>query len=281
MGNRLLLGGCLQTALMQKSRNLGPWVPRGEGPDIPPLQMPSTSVADVSVTQSQEVVNGNTAHDLGTVTGTNSTPRTTDVVPVPDMHHPGSQENIVDSFVDHDAVISYLLPMKAFQGIVNMIPDTHPYAKLALYTLSWAAKALIAQMNMDQSVVDLLSKISHVYASIKEEFLMNVAQMKESLMAISRLVINCVRFIQSYAEIKSFWNCTRKNVLYETNKIISTCNNVFDVLMQWSGGMMKLDTHFVVKKVLDDMSHILDGIHAGSLLVESLSIIQHLQPHLM
>lgn len=135
-------------------------------------------------------------------------------------------------------------------------------------------------MNMDQSVVDLLSKISHVYASIKEEFLMNVAQMKESLMAISRLVINCVRFIQSYAEIKSFCklsffdsglnshffklgNCTRKNVLYETNKIISTCNNVFDVLMQWSGGMMKLDTHFVVKMVLDDMSHILDGIHAG------------------
>lgn len=45
------------------------------------------------------------------------------MVPVPDMHHPGSQENIVDSFVDHDAVISYLLPMKAFQGIVNMIPD--------------------------------------------------------------------------------------------------------------------------------------------------------------
>lgn len=56
-------------------------------------------------------------------------------------------------------------------------------------------------MNVDQSVVDLLSKVSHVYVFMKEESLM---KMKEPLMAISRLVINCVRFIQSYAEIKSF-----------------------------------------------------------------------------
>jgi len=58
---------------------------------------------------------------------------------------------------------------------------------------------------MDESVVALLSKISHVYAFLIEDHTVaNVAQIKEPLSEISKLMPNCVAFIQSYSKTKSF-----------------------------------------------------------------------------
>jgi len=58
---------------------------------------------------------------------------------------------------------------------------------------------------MDESVVALLSKISHVYAFLIEDHTVaNVAQIKEPISEISKLMSNCVVFIRSYSKTKSF-----------------------------------------------------------------------------
>jgi len=69
------------------------------------------------------------------------------VVPVTDVHHPGDQEDAVDSVVDHDTIISYLQPIKAFQGNVNMISGvcciTHP-----VYTAHTSLDSSICQASI-------------------------------------------------------------------------------------------------------------------------------------
>ena len=58
---------------------------------------------------------------------------------------------------------------------------------------------------MDESVVALLSKISHVYAFlIEDRTVANVVQIKEPLSEISKLMPNCVVFVQSYSKMKNF-----------------------------------------------------------------------------
>ncbi|KAG6329902.1 hypothetical protein ID866_9185, partial [Astraeus odoratus] len=70
---------------------------------------------------------------------------------------------------DIDTVIPCLQPLKVFDSIINKISDIHPYAKLALSVLSAAAQAILNQTNIDQSVIDLLQKISHVYTFLVDD----------------------------------------------------------------------------------------------------------------
>ena len=71
---------------------------------------------------------------------------------------------------------------------------------------------------MDESVVALLSKISHVYAFLIEDHIVaNVAQIKEPLSEISKLIPNCVVFIQSYSKTKSFCMSYSLEVQCSTN----------------------------------------------------------------
>ena len=85
---------------------------------------------------------------------------------------------------------------------------------IALYLI--CGQTIIAQNTMDESVVALLSKISHVYAFlIEDRTIANVVQIKEPLSEISKLIPNCALFIQSYSKMKSFcmsYLCSRFNV---------------------------------------------------------------------
>lgn len=58
---------------------------------------------------------------------------------------------------------------------------------------------------MDQSVHDLLDKISRVYAFlIGDGILAKVTQMKELLSKISDLTLECVQFVKEYSENENF-----------------------------------------------------------------------------
>ena len=163
-------------------------------------------------------------------------------------------------------------------GLLRYVPNIYGYR------LDWIksyGQALMTQMNIDQSMVGLLSKISQVYAFIIEEALINIGQIKEPVMAISKLISTCVRFIQSYPEARTFCMLLlkvnsslgshffyqgvnlRKNVLHETNKVVFIYSNALDVLMQQCWGIIKLDLPVSVNRLLDDISHILDDIYAG------------------
>jgi len=127
---------------------------------------------------------------------------------------------------------------------------------------------------MDESVVALLSKISHVYAFLIEDHTVaNVAQIKEPLSEISKLMPNCVVFIQSYSKTKSFcmshshlrfnvWlishegQRTMKNVLSETNTAITTYGNALDVLTQQCRDFMYRDTWVAVQGLAAKADHI-------------------------
>jgi len=128
---------------------------------------------------------------------------------------------------------------------------------------------------MDESVVALLSKISHVYAFLIEDHTVtNVAQIKQPLSEISKLMPNCVVFIQSYSKTKSFcmsysylsfnvWlislyegQRTMKNVLSETNTAITTYGNALDVLTQQCRDLICRDTWVAVHGLVDKVDHI-------------------------
>ena len=128
---------------------------------------------------------------------------------------------------------------------------------------------------MDQSVVALLSKISHVYVFlIEDRTVANIVKIKEPLSEISNLVPKCVAFIQSYSKTKSFcmsyshlsFNTqlmspcegqrTKKNFLAETDTAIATYGNALDVLTQQCRDLISRDTWVVVHGLVDKADHI-------------------------
>ena len=216
--------------------------------------------------------------------------------------------NTCQSVVDQlDTVNSCLRPIKVFVSVVQTISNVRPLSfgtrvtKLRLdspicetsfmrtimgrsgtsqsYTklhyISICGQTIIAQSTMDQSVVALLPKISHVYVFLIEDHTVaNIAQIKELLSEISKLTHKCVAFIQSYSETKSFcvsssylsFNIrlmslyegqrTMKNVLSETNTAITTYGNALDVLIQQCWDLISRDTLIAVHGLVDKADHI-------------------------
>ncbi|KAG6330059.1 hypothetical protein ID866_9031, partial [Astraeus odoratus] len=142
--------------------------------------------------------------------------------------------NTATSTLDEvDAVTACLRPLRAFDSIINKISEIHPYAKLALSTLSWAAKAILNQTNLDQAVVDLLQKISHVYAFLVDDnTLLKIDLIRKPLGELAKLVPKCVQFIQAYAKTKSFWGRLGSNAFSDSGNTVATYNKALDVLTQ-------------------------------------------------
>jgi len=216
--------------------------------------------------------------------------------------------NTCQSAVDQlDTVNSWLQPIKVFISVVQTISNVRPlsfgvlvtklcldspicktsfmctimgrsgisqsYTRLHIYLIG--RQTIIAQSTMDESVVALLSKISHVYTFLIEDHtITNVAQIKEPLSEISKLMPNCVVFIQSYSKTKSFcmsysylsFNVrlislyegqrTMKNVLSETNTAITTYGNALDVLTQQCRDLICRDTWVAVHGLAAKADHI-------------------------
>ncbi|KAG6334914.1 hypothetical protein ID866_4175 [Astraeus odoratus] len=140
----------------------------------------------------------------------------------------------VNSGLDQtDVITTYLQPLRVFDNVINRISEIHPYAKLALSTLSWAAQAILNQTNLDQSVVDLLSKIGHVYAFVMEDdTILKIDIIRVPLGELAKLVLKCVEFIETYAKAKSFWKRLKDNAFSDSSNMVATYNNSLDVWTQ-------------------------------------------------
>jgi len=65
------------------------------------------------------------------------------------------------------------------------------------------------QVNLDQSISDLLLKVQNVYEFLLEEnILSNLDMMKNTLARIAQVISNCAQFIKNYSEMKSFCTLT-------------------------------------------------------------------------
>lgn len=83
------------------------------------------------------------------------------------------QSTVKDSPVDLEAAYNfqdtYLQPLRIFDGVIRTLAEVHPYAKLALSVLSWAAKIILAQADRDTAILGLLQKLGDVYGFITED----------------------------------------------------------------------------------------------------------------
>ncbi|KAG2113852.1 uncharacterized protein F5147DRAFT_787911 [Suillus discolor] len=128
---------------------------------------------------------------------------------------------------------NYLQPLKIFDSAIDKITDVHPYAKMALGVLSVAAKIILAQAERDESVDRLLQKLDEVYGFItRDENLSKVKSMHDVIGKIAQQTLECARFIREYSETKSFWKRAGKNIIKETDDIITQYNAALDGLMQ-------------------------------------------------
>ncbi|KAG6328031.1 hypothetical protein ID866_11058 [Astraeus odoratus] len=151
---------------------------------------------------------------------------------------------------DIDTVIPCLQPLKVFDSTINKISDIHPYAKLALSVLSSAAQAILDQTNRDQSVIDLLQKISHVYTFLLEDnTLAKINLIQQPLGKLAKLVQGCVEFIQTYAKTKNFWGRLGKNVFSDSSNTMATYNKALDVLTQQCRDLILGTIHHTVETV--------------------------------
>ncbi|KAG1904384.1 uncharacterized protein F5891DRAFT_1275928 [Suillus fuscotomentosus] len=132
-----------------------------------------------------------------------------------------------------DFQTNYLQPLKIFDSVIAKIADVHPYAKMALGVLSAAAKIILAQAKRDESMDRLLQKLDEVYGFItRDENLSKVESMHNVIGKIAQQTLECARFIREYSETKSFWKRVGKNIIKETDDIITQYNAALDSLMQ-------------------------------------------------
>ncbi|KAG6328301.1 hypothetical protein ID866_10788 [Astraeus odoratus] len=149
-----------------------------------------------------------------------------------------------------DAVAAYIQPLRVFDNVVNKISEVHPYAKVALSILSLAAQVwhiclqilatrltfvqtILNQEDLDQSVIDLLYKIGHVYSFVVEDnTLLHIGLIVVPLTKLATVILQCVQFIQDYAETKGFWGRLGKNILSDSSRMIVVYNKDLDTLIQ-------------------------------------------------
>ncbi|KAG2092300.1 uncharacterized protein F5147DRAFT_779695 [Suillus discolor] len=69
----------------------------------------------------------------------------------------------------YDFQDTYLQLLRIFNNVIGMLAEVHPYAKMVLGVLSWAAKVILAQADRNTAILNLLQKSCDVYAFITED----------------------------------------------------------------------------------------------------------------
>ncbi|KAG6325881.1 hypothetical protein ID866_13208, partial [Astraeus odoratus] len=182
---------------------------------------------------------------------------------------------VMNSGLDQmDAVTACLQPLRVFDSVINKIADIHPYAKLALSTLSWAAQvchalmqnlaaglmfaqAILNQTILDQSVADLLSKIGHVYAFlVEDDTIPKIDLIRAPLGELAKLVMKCVEFIETYAKAKSFWKRLKENAFSDSSNMVAIYNSGLDLWTQRCRDLILGKIHRDVVDVLGPVNRI-------------------------
>ncbi|KAG6327321.1 hypothetical protein ID866_11768, partial [Astraeus odoratus] len=137
---------------------------------------------------------------------------------------------------------------------------------MALGVLSWASQTIIAQANRDTSVNALVLKICEFYKFITEDDrLVKLTSMQVVLQNIVEQILDCTRFIKDYSETKNFWFRLGKNVVSETDTVVTKYNLALDGLMQGFRDQAIRDTHIAIHEILADLEQLGETVELNSI----------------
>ncbi|KAG6331908.1 hypothetical protein ID866_7178 [Astraeus odoratus] len=183
----------------------------------------------------------------------------------------GTANNVMQQIDTFDA--TYLQPLQTFNIVVKTIADVHPYVRMALGVLSWASQTIITQANRDASINALLFKICEFYNFITEDDrLAKLTSMQVIFQKIAEQILDCTRFIKNYSETKNFWIRLGKNIVYETDTVVTNYNLALDGLMQRIRDqairdtyITVLDTHISIHAVLADLERLGETVEINNM----------------
>ncbi|KAG1901684.1 uncharacterized protein F5891DRAFT_1107771 [Suillus fuscotomentosus] len=158
-----------------------------------------------------------------------------------------------------DIPTTYLQQLKIFDTVIENLANVHPYAKMVLGMLSAASKVLLAQTERDKSVQSLLNKLEQVYGFMSQKDTLGQISSKRSIAGrIAQQTLEYAYFIRDYSEKKSFWKRLGKNVISETDDLISRYNNALDDFMQQFRDQALRDIADLVRCTSDKLGDKLD-----------------------
>jgi len=133
---------------------------------------------------------------------------------------------------------------------------------------------IIGQVNQDNDVGSLLTKMNEVYTFLTQADLLDIKSMKTVVACICKQTLECSYFIQKYAQDTKFRKsvcccgnlCERihlsiqgtrivKNLLSDTDERVRTYNNAFDSLLQQFRDRATRDTVVVVHRIWEDVKN--------------------------
>ncbi|KAG2029826.1 hypothetical protein BDR03DRAFT_1017894 [Suillus americanus] len=154
---------------------------------------------------------------------------------------------------------TYLQPLRVFDTVIGDLANVHPYAKVVLGVLSTASKIILAQTERDQSVQSLLKKLEEVYRFMSQDDTLGQISSKRDIFGrIAQQTLECASFIRDYSEKKSFWKRLGKNVISETDDLITRYNKALDELMQQFRDQAIRDVADLVRCTSDELGDKLD-----------------------
>ncbi|KAL4072384.1 WD40-repeat-containing domain protein [Scleroderma yunnanense] len=154
---------------------------------------------------------------------------------------------------------TYLQPLGVFNTVVNGIANIHPYARMALTTLTTASNLILSQTNLDASIGDLISKIKQIYELILENKVPSkINTTKDVLVQLAQIVQECAHFVANYSETKNFWHRLGKNIFSETTTKVANYTSKLDKLMQEFRDRAVLDIEYSVQQTYE--AHCLDSL---------------------
>ncbi|KAM6497681.1 hypothetical protein JOM56_005629 [Amanita muscaria] len=149
-----------------------------------------------------------------------------------------------------DMAANFLKPLKAFDSVVKGLANVHPYARVALSVLSWAAlgnseKAILAQANRDNVYEFMLG----------DGQLDKLISMKDVLSQASQVMLECAKIIRllSTQLLAAVWQ-TSLNDLTESPRLsllsLSSSNTAFTTAATTATIIAETITPSPVAKVL-------------------------------
>ncbi|KAG1838910.1 hypothetical protein DFJ58DRAFT_749153 [Suillus subalutaceus] len=135
--------------------------------------------------------------------------------------------------VADDFQTPYLQSLKIFNTLSPILANAYPDAKMALGALHTASEIILDQTERDQLVQSLLDKLEEVYCFMSRDDTLGQISSKLSIVEqIAQQTLECTCFIRDYSEKKSSWMILGKNVVSETDDLITRYNDALDRLMQ-------------------------------------------------
>ncbi|KAG6332238.1 hypothetical protein ID866_6853 [Astraeus odoratus] len=153
----------------------------------------------------------------------------------------------------------YLFPLQKFGTVLTTISGLHPYAKLAFGLLDGATQIILAQTTIDDSLRDLVAKISQVFEFIMEKDILSDIQLTKGTIAqIAQVVHEAAKFVNNYSSTRHFWHRLGRNVLTDTKAAVDRYNKALDDLMLQFRDRAARDMHLNVYGIREDLN--LDGM---------------------